>query len=282
MTSNLFTQTGIPVDQISVRLAEPFDDPQAYKPVPGGADLTDICTGYMLERVNQVFGPKGLGWNLLFSKDDVEVIGDPATAKRIMVRLTYALFQYTLVDAQGERQVYEIPTGGVNTNEFAYAEEGARTSALGAALKGLGFQLPVYKGLLDHHNAGRLIGGNGKSAAAKASGDGSSAPPGGGVHAPTRPGNGRNGAHSARTAPEASSQPEIEDLDGPALQETGDPGAFEIPVGRYGPQNGQPGKNLAEAPLAWVQWAANQMQPSSEKTRALQEAAKAFLARQPA
>lgn len=271
MIDNLFTLTGIPVEQISARLAEPFDDPKAYKPVPGGADLTDINTGHMLERVNQVFGPKGLGWNLLFSKDDVEVIGDPAAAKRIMVRLTYARFQYTLVDAQGERQVYEIPTGGVNTNEFTYAEEGARTSALGAALKGLGFQLPVYKGLLDHHNAGRLIGGDGKGAS-----------PTGGVHAPARPGNGRNGGQSAKAASEASNPPEIEDLDGPEPQETGDPGAFEIPVGRYGPQNGQPGKKLAEAPLPWIQWAANQMQPSSEKTRLLQAAAKAFLARQPA
>jgi hypothetical protein len=271
MIDNLFTLTGIPVEQISARLAEPFDDPKAYKPVPGGADLTDINTGHMLERVNQVFGPKGLGWNLLFSKDDVEVIGDPATAKRIMVRLTYARFQYTLVDGQGERQVYEIPTGGVNTNEFTYAEEGARTSALGAALKGLGFQLPVYKGLLDHHNAGRLIGGDGKGAS-----------PTGGIHAPTRPGNGRNGGQSAKGTPEASNPPEIEDLDGPTPQATGDPGAFEIPVGRYGPQNGQPGMKLAEAPLPWIQWAANQMQPSSDKTRALQAAAKAFLARQPA
>ena len=237
----------------------------------------------MLERVNQVFGPKGLGWNLLFSKDDVEVIGDPATAKRIMVRLTYALFQYTLVDAQGERQVYEIPTGGVNTNEFAYAEEGARTSALGAALKGLGFQLPVYKGLLDHHNAGRLIGGNGKSAAAKASGDGSSAPPGGGVHAPTRPGNGRNGAHSAKTAPEASNQPEIEDLDGPALQETGDPGRVR-----------NPGRALRAAERAAGQEAGRsaagrgssglpiRCSPAAKRPASLQAAAKAFLARQPA
>jgi hypothetical protein len=215
MIDQLFTLTGIPVAQILNRLAEPFDDPKAYKPVPGGADLTDINTGHMLERVNQVFGPKGLGWNLLFSKDDVDVIGDPATAKRIMVRLKFAIFQYTLVDGQGERQVYEIPTGGVNTNEFTYAEEGARTSALGAALKGLGFQLPVYKGLLDHHNAAKVIGGDGKSAAAKLSGDGSSVPPAGGVSTPARPGNGRNGGQSAKAATSPAHPPEIEDLDEP-------------------------------------------------------------------
>ena len=34
MIGNLFTLTGIPVDQISVRLAEPFDDPQGLQAGP--------------------------------------------------------------------------------------------------------------------------------------------------------------------------------------------------------------------------------------------------------
>ena len=33
------TFTGIPAGEIPTRLAEPFDDPRAYKGVPGGADL---------------------------------------------------------------------------------------------------------------------------------------------------------------------------------------------------------------------------------------------------
>ena len=271
MSGKLFTLTGIPVEQISTRLAEPFDDPRAYKAIPGGADLTDISTGHMLERVNQVFGPKGFGWNLLFDKDDLQVFGDPTAARRIIVRLAYAVFQYTLVDDEGQPQRCEIPTSGVNTNDFAYAEEGARTSALGAALKGLGFQLPVYKGDLDHHNAAKVIGGNGKSAAGNpASSPGAGAKPGG------------NGHKAAVPPADPGTDAEIEDLDEPPPAGS-DPGRFEIPVGRYGPSNGRPGKTLAEAPQAWVEWAAHQMQPSNEKTRLLQEAARAFLAQaQPA
>jgi len=279
MSGKLFTLTGIPVEQISTRLAEPFSDPKAYKPVPGGADLTDISTGHMLERVNQVFGPKGLGWNLLFDKDDLQVFGDPTAARRIIVRLAYAVFQYTLVDDEGQLQRCEIPTSGVNTNDFAYAEEGARTSALGAALKGLGFQLPVYKGDLDHHNATKVIGGNGKSAPAgnPAAGDPAFGPV---PTAGTKPGG--NGRKAAVPPADPGADAEIEDLDEPPPPGS-DPGRFEIPVGRYGPSNGRPGKTLAEAPRAWVEWAAHQMQPSNEKTRLLQEAARAFLAQaQPA
>jgi hypothetical protein len=54
MTKNLMTLSGVPASQITMRLAEPFNDPKAYKAVPGGADLTDINTGFMLERVNEV------------------------------------------------------------------------------------------------------------------------------------------------------------------------------------------------------------------------------------
>ena len=63
MNDKLFTLTGLPISQIVEKLAEPFE-PQAYRGVPGGADLTDINTGYMIERATQVFGLRGLGWKL--------------------------------------------------------------------------------------------------------------------------------------------------------------------------------------------------------------------------
>jgi hypothetical protein len=165
MDNLLHTFTGVPAGEIAARLAEPFNDPLAYKGVPGGADLTDISTGFMLERVTQVFGPKGLGWNFLFERADLQLL-NPGE-KRVLAHLKYAVFQYTLFAADGQAHTCEIPTSGVNANSIEYAEEGARTSALGAALKGLCFQLPVYKGQLDHHNAARLISGNGKSAKAE-------------------------------------------------------------------------------------------------------------------
>jgi hypothetical protein len=89
------------------------------------------------------------------------------------------VFSYALVNEQGEICWYPIITGAANTNDFAYAEEGARTAAIGAALKSLCFQLPVYKGQLDHHNAGKLLGsgtqpgGNGNGNGAKPSGNSS-------------------------------------------------------------------------------------------------------------
>jgi hypothetical protein len=158
--TKLLTFTGIPVADVPTRLAEPFDDPKAYKGVPGGADLTDICTGHMIERITQVFGPKGIGWNFNWSADDMEILNP--LERRVLARLKYALFSYVLFDETGAPHLYEIQTSGANANDLVYAEEGARTSALGAAVKGLCFQLPVYKGQLDHHNAGKLPGGNGQ------------------------------------------------------------------------------------------------------------------------
>ncbi len=149
------TTAGVAVEKIAALLAEIFADAdKAYKAVPGGADLTDINTGHMIERVTQVFGIKGLGWNFRWAPEDLVFVGDLAGAStRCTAHLKNAVFSYCLIDETGETHWFEIQTSGMNTNSALYAEEGARTSALGAALKGLCFQLPIYKGYLDHHNA---------------------------------------------------------------------------------------------------------------------------------
>ena len=149
------TFTGIDAKEIPAALAKIFEDTKAYKGVPGGADLTDINTGHMLERITEVFGPKGLGWNFVFLPEYMEIVNP--LEKRVLARLKYAIFKYMITKEDGQEVWIEIPTSGANTNELAYAEEGARTSALGAAIKGLCFQLPIYKGLLDHHNAASEI-----------------------------------------------------------------------------------------------------------------------------
>ncbi len=147
------TIAGVPADELRQRLAEPFGDPGAYKKVDGtGADLTDIKTGHMLKRVNEVFGIKGLGWNLLYHRDDL--VSPAADKKRILVRLKFAEFVYFLVhNESGEQVEIRIPTSGANENTPQYAEEGAKTVALGTALKGMGFQEDVYLGYLSHRNA---------------------------------------------------------------------------------------------------------------------------------
>jgi hypothetical protein len=109
MNEKLFTLTGVPVSQIVEKLAKPFE-PQAYKGVPGGADLTDINTGYMIERATQVFGLRGLGWKLEYSPENMVFFG-LGEAKRVTAHLKYAVFCYALVDERGELRWYPIITG---------------------------------------------------------------------------------------------------------------------------------------------------------------------------
>ncbi len=174
------TVAGIPADQIRSCLAKPFSDSNAYKQVAGtGADLTDINTGHMLKRVNEVFGMKGLGWNLLYDRDDI-VINPIENNKHVIARLKFAEFIYFLVhNESGEQIEIRIPTSGANKNTPQYAEEGVKTVALGTALKGMGFQEYVYTGHLDHRNAQSFHsaylrkaasknGKNGKATSAKA------------------------------------------------------------------------------------------------------------------
>lgn len=145
--ANLVTWTGVEVDKISEALAVEFDS-GGYKPIPSGANLTDINTGYTIERTLEVFGPKGLGWGLEYEASDLEYQGE---GKRVLAIIKKAIFWYKLFDSisGAEMMVCNIPCSGAHQNEWAYAAEGARTSALGGALKGLGFQLPLYKGMWD-------------------------------------------------------------------------------------------------------------------------------------
>ena len=250
----LKTFNGLPASDIPARLAEPFDDPKAYKGVPGGADLTDISTGHMLERITQVFGPKGIGWNFVFDPADLELV-NPGE-KRVMARLRYAVFAYTLYSEAGEAHTFEIGCSGVNSNAVEYAEEGARTSALGSAIKGLCFQLPVYKGQLDHHNAGKVIAGtNGKSAAA--------------------PKPAAKDATSAKAEP-APAEPEPEPAQKPGNGGSAHPGEFVINVGaKY---RGKKVSELADNVLAWF---ANPdgkgFAPQSDEGQAAQDACRRYL-----
>ena len=247
----LFTFTGIPVMEIPARLAEPFDDPNAYKGVPGAADLTDINTGHMIERITQVFGPKGIGWNFIWSASDMEILNP--LDKRVLARLKFALFTYSLYDEAGTPHSYEIQTSGANANELVYAEEGARTSALGAAIKGLCFQLPVYKGQLDHHNAGRLPGGNGSSSG----------------------GNGRAGLTGIIPAPGRGGPPAAQgEAPLPPAAQTALDG-----IGDYLLKTGTHSKGKLLREISWrtLGWYALTMKPTSTDRLADQEAALLYL-----
>jgi hypothetical protein len=265
MNDKLFTLTDVPVSQIAEKLAEPFD-PQAYKGVPGGADLTDINTGYMIERATQVFGLRGLGWKLEYNPENMVFIG-LGDGKRITAHLKYAVFSYALVNEEELISWYPIITGAANTNDFAYAEEGARTAAIGAALKSLCFQLPVYKGLLDHHNASLMLGEG-----ASSSGNG----------------NGWNG--KGASSPRSTDQI-LEDLGydaphrvnaAPNAHLAEDAGSYVIQFGKT--YSGWTLRRIVEdnprgpeSGLTALNWYANEMKPATEKARLDQAAARKYL-----
>jgi len=275
MNDKLFTLTGVPVSQIVEKLAEPFE-PQAYKGVPGGADLTDINTGYMIERATQVFGLRGMGWKLEYSPENMVFIG-LGEGKRITAHLKYAVFSYALVNEREGICWYPIITGAANTNDFTYAEEGARTAAIGAALKSLCFQLPVYKGQLDHHNASLLLGGG-----AQPSGNGNDAMP-----------SGNGNGHYGNSAPSPGSTDQIlKELgyDVPSRPDTAQNTQMDVDAGAYQIQYGKTysgwtlRRMVEENPkgqdtgLAALRWYANEMRPATEKACQDQSAAKKFLA----
>jgi len=58
---NATTLTGMTLEEVAVRLDEQLPQ-DAYKPVPGGADLTDIDPNFMRKVLNDVFGVCGYGW----------------------------------------------------------------------------------------------------------------------------------------------------------------------------------------------------------------------------
>ena len=274
MNDKLFTLTGVPVSQIVERLAEPFE-PQAYRGVPGGADLTDINTGYMIERATQVFGLRGLGWKLEYSPEHMLLIG-LGEGKRLTAHLKYAIFSYALVNEQDELSWYGIITGGASTNDFAYAEEGARTAAIGAALKSLCFQLAVYKGQLDHHNATRLLtlvaqpGGNGGDPRLSGNGNGHSA-------------DDALAVQSRQDCPQEMGYRVSAQLEpDPAGRVAEDPGEYVIRFGKA--YSGwtlrrmvQENPRGAEAGMTALRWYASEMKPCSALARLDQAAAQQYL-----
>jgi hypothetical protein len=275
MNDKLFTLTGVPVSQIVDRLAEPFE-PQAYRGVPGGADLTDINTGYMIERATQVFGLRGLGWKLEYSPENMLLIG-LGEGKRLTAHLKYAVFSYALANEQDEVSWYSIITGGASTNDFAYAEEGARTAAIGAALKSLCFQLAVYKGQLDHHNATQLL-----TRVAQPRGNGDD--PGLGGNGSGHGGNGAQALPSSElVSPEVGYPAAAQLAADPIRQVAEDPGEYVIRFGRA--YSGwtlrrvvQENPRGAEAGMTALRWYASEMRPATAPARLDQAAAQQYLA----
>lgn len=151
--SPLQTAAGVPYKEIAQRLAVPFDNPEkAYIEIEGGragkAGLIDIKTGFMIERLNEVFGLRGVGWDLEYSPEDLVMLGD-ITSYDPVGYLKKAFFVFPLFTENWEHfTTIRILTDGISKNSPEYCLEGARTKAIGQAIKWLCFQLPVYQNLI--------------------------------------------------------------------------------------------------------------------------------------
>ena len=243
---NATTLTGMTLEAAATRLDEQLP-PDAYKPVPGGADLTDIDPNYMRKVLNEIFGVCGYGWGYQYNPDTIRSRSEVREGRRgdrtvIIVTLAYLNFWYKLADGE-DLIVCEVPaTGSSENSNDAYALKGALTNAIGNAVSNIGFQQSVYLGKRDHRTV--------KKPSASA----------GGKTSPQK----RKPAPAAKAAPKAKSEP--------APSDNGDPGSHIVPFGA-----GIKGQALRDLPPDKLDWLANQMSPFNAAGKDLQAKAKAFL-----
>ena len=245
---NAKTLTGMSLEDVAVRLDEqlPAD---AYKPVPGGADLTDIDPNHMRKVLNEVFGVCGFGWGYDYDPSTIRSRTDVRTNKSgreytvIIVTLSFLNFWYKLHEGD-EVVVCHVPaTGSSENSKDAYALKGALTNAIGNAVSNIGFQQSVYLGKRDHRTVKKTAGASEK----------------------TRPTQKR--AVSSKPKPQKPRANESTPKNG-----NNDPGDFVMPFG-----SGIKGKKLRELATDKLEWVANQMSPFNDAGKQAQAKAKAFL-----
>ncbi len=161
--TTLKTLTGLTLAELAAKLDEqlPAD---AYKAVPGGADLTDIDPNYMNRALNAVFGLCGIGWGYDYNPDAIEL---RSGEKRMFATVSKLTLWYKLTDGEVMR-VFEVQaTGGNDNSVMQYAMKGAITNAIGNAASKIGFQESVYLGRRDHRTvkSGKAAGANGSKPA---------------------------------------------------------------------------------------------------------------------
>jgi hypothetical protein len=236
------TLTGIALESVAERLdAELPKD--AYKAVPGAADLTDIDPNYMRKVLNEVFGLCGIGWGYHYDSADMhteieERKRSSGGVRRVYVAtLRHLTFWYKLSDGDGNVVNCEIDASGGSDNEIeAYAMKGSITNALGHASSNIGFQESVYLGRRSHKTVGK------STAPAKAA---------------SKP-----ASKAAKPVP----------VPAPILS---DPASFVIQVGQ------RAGQKLGDQDRTVIEWYANSMKAGSDQQTALQNAARSLLVARP-
>lgn len=247
------TLTGMPLESAVTRLDAELPK-EAYKAVPGAADLTDIDPNYMRKFLNEVFGLCGIGWGYKYDSADMhteieERKRSSGGARRVYVATLRRLtFWYKLSDADGNVLTCEIDASGGSDNDVeAYAMKGAITNALGHASSNIGFQESVYLGLRSHKTIGKT------SASAKP------------TVATAKP----------AAAPKIPKSIAKQEVPVPAVPAGDDPASFVIQVGQ------RAGQKLGDQDRKVIEWYANSMKATGDQQASLQNAARSFLAAHP-
>jgi hypothetical protein len=247
------TLTGMLLESVAAKLdAELPKD--AYKAVPGAADLTDIDPNYMRKILNEVFGLCGIGWGYKYDSADMHTeieerkrSNGQGTRRVYVATLRRLTFWYKLSATDDSVVVCEIDASGGSDNDVeAYAMKGAITNALGHASSNLGFQESVYLGKRSHRTVGKT------TAPAKAV-----------VPAASKP---------ASKAAKPASKQEAPVVPAPVAS---DPASFVIQVGQ------RAGQKLGDQDRTVIKWYANSMKASSDQQTTLQNAARSLLVARP-
>ena len=252
------TLTGMLLENVAAKLdAELPKD--AYKAVPGAADLTDIDPNYMRKILNEVFGLCGIGWGYKYDSADMHTEIEERKRSTGGVRRVYVAtlrrltFWYKLSDPDGNVVTCEIDASGGSDNDVeAYAMKGSITNALGHASSNIGFQESVYLGKRSHKTVGKTTA---PASAAKAATPAS------------KP--------AAVPASKVSKSAAKSETHAPVVPAESDPAGFVIQVGQ------RAGQKLGDQEHKVIEWYANSMKASSDQQASLQNAARSLLVARP-
>ncbi len=147
------TVRNIPFLDIPAELDKPHGD-WAYEPLNdpgfGGADMTNLASQAVFDRLAEVFGPNSdlAGWKVTYN------ITIQRTERAHIVEIDNFIFHYSLILPDGRllwTQTSPVSAGDSN-RERTYAVGGALTSAFKLALRGMLLQGHIRRGEKTHHN----------------------------------------------------------------------------------------------------------------------------------
>ena len=256
------TLTGLTLEQVAQKLdAELPKD--AYKPVPGVADLTDIDPNYMRKILNEVFGVCGFGWGYSYEPNDLVVEVEVRKTKtggtrRVHVASLKRLRLWYKLGSGNTTHICDVYASGGSDNEVeAYAMSGAITNAIGKAVSNLGFQESVYLGKRNHRTVARKATSTKPAPASKLSVT----------------------ASKATAVPKAEVNDEI--VDDPILATASNPSLDEaaglVITDKMTKKAERIGQKLGDQSLEVIEWWANKMKPANNEQVKLQANAKVLL-----